>query len=436
MLLKFEKGTAGWNGFAKSVGALISANIVAQLVMLAATPLTTRLYTPADFGAFAVFTGLFSVAFVVSSLRYELAVPLPRSEGNAFGVMLLALLINSVVALALVPVVALWRERASEFFNVPELAHILWILPLSIVGAGSYRAFRMWSVRRRDFGAIARTRVTQSVAMVAAQIMCGFAGLGGLGLAIGHSVGQTSGAYRLAAGTREHFDAMKRTRRARMLSLARRYSRFPKFDVAAATLDAVSVQLPNLLLALLFTPAIAGFYMVGERVLGVPLSLLSQSIGQVLYSHSRNAVEGGQISVLATRVLMFLAALLALPTLLMFLAGEPIFEFVFGDAWREAGMFASWLMVGLFGQVLFSSISLVLMATSAQNINFMIHAVMLVLKGAALLLGYVYGSALTAIVALSLVNLVGYLFACAVIIRHTRGHDAGTSAQLLLGAED
>jgi O-antigen/teichoic acid export membrane protein len=429
VVLKYVKETVGRSAFARSVGALVSASIVGQFVMLAATPLTTRLYTPLDFGAFAVFTGIFSVVLVVSSFRYELAVPLPRGDTNAFGVMLLALLLNGAVAVATIPVVAIWREPISRLLNAPELADILWILPISIIGAGSYRAFRLWAVRRRDFGAIARTRITQSVAMVLVQIGAGFAGLGGLGLAVGHSVGQTSGAYRLAGGTGRYFEAVRRTRWTRMRSLARRYSRFPKYDIAAASIDALSVQLPNLLLAVLFNPAIAGYYMLGERVLAVPLSLLSQSIGQVLYSRSRSAAEGGRISVLAIKVLAGLSALLAVPTLVMFLAGEPLFALVFGEAWREAGLFSSWLMIGLFGQFLFSSISLVLMATSAQNVNLLIHMTMLLLKGAAMFYGFAQGSALAAIIALSLANLVGYLFACAVIIRHTRSHDAGRAGQ-------
>ena len=53
MILKYVKETVGRSAFARSVGALVSASIVGQFVMLAATPLTTRLYTPLDFGAFA-----------------------------------------------------------------------------------------------------------------------------------------------------------------------------------------------------------------------------------------------------------------------------------------------------------------------------------------------------------------------------------------------
>ncbi|WP_170971412.1 MULTISPECIES: lipopolysaccharide biosynthesis protein [Mesorhizobium] len=428
MVLSYAKQTIARSAFAKSVGTLVSASVVAQLVVLAATPLTTRLYGPADFGAFAVFTAIFALVLVVSSFRYELAVPLPRSDANAFGVLSLALCLNCAVALLVAPAVVIWRAPLAQLLNAPELSDILWILPIAIIGAGSYRAFRLWAVRRHEFGTIARTRIVQSIAMVVVQIGAGFAGFGGAGLAAGYAVGQTSGAFRLAAGTGHRFAGTQRSFFARMKYLARRYDRFPKYDVAAALIDTLSVQLPNLLLALLFSPAIAGFYMLGERVLAVPLGLLSQSIGQVLYARSRKAVEVGRISELAMKLLLAMSAFLALPVLIMFLAGEPLFAFAFGEAWREAGLFASWLTIGLFGQFLFSSISLVLMATNAQNINLMLQSMMLVLRGAALLYGFVTGSALGAIIALSLANLVGYLFACVVIIGHTRTHDAKRSA--------
>lgn len=43
-----------------------------QGLMILATPILTRLYTPADFGVLAVYTSLLSVSVVVC-LRYELA---------------------------------------------------------------------------------------------------------------------------------------------------------------------------------------------------------------------------------------------------------------------------------------------------------------------------------------------------------------------------
>lgn len=412
------------NSFIRSAGALVSASVVGQLILLAATPLVTRLYSPLDFGLLALFTGIFGGVLVTSSLRYELAIPLARSDRDAFALLMLALLINGVFAAVTAAAVFFWGETLSRALNSPALVGVLWVLPISLLGAGSYRAFRLWAVRSHDFDAIAGTKITQSAANAVSQISFGLAGLGAPGLAIGHFLGMTAGLYRLARGVDRTFWRGGRAQNLRMRVLAKRYSRFPKYDVPAAFVDAMSVQLPNLLLAVLFNPVVAGYYLLADRILGAPFSLLSQSIGQVLYARSRRAVEDGRLAVLTVKVFIGLAAVMVVPTIVVFLASEPLFTFAFGEAWREAGVFAGWLVVGLFGQFLFSSISLVLMATGAQNINLALHLTMLCARSVALGYSYAAESAIFAVIALSLANFLGYLGAAAVVLWHARNHDA------------
>lgn len=425
MIVEKLSGLVRRNSFVSSVGKLVSAHLLGQALLLAVMPLVTRLYTPADFGVFAVFVAILTLVLVCSSLRYELAIPLPRGEANAFAALLLALWLNVAVAVISALVVLPLGGDVSRLLNAPGLDTVLWLLPLSLLGAGTNRALRYWAIRHHDFGALARTQLTQSAANAAFQVGGGSVGLGGAGLAIGHLLGLTAGAYRLARGLGPRLRGAGRRQRLRMRSVARRYIRFPKFDVAGAFVDTLSVQLPNLLLPLLFNPAVAGAYLLADRVLGMPLSLLSQSIGQVLYARSREAVEQGRMAALASKMSVTLLAAVSVPAAVMFMISEPLIVFVFGEAWREAGSFARWLTVGFIGQFVFSSVSLVLMATNAQSLNLALHLIMLTVRSAALLYGYAEGSALAAIIALAFAHLIGYLGATAVIMRHAYLHDRG-----------
>lgn len=411
------------SGFIRAVGTLVSASVVGQAILVAVLPFVTRLYDPASFGLFAVFSAMLALALVASSLRYELAIPLPRSHAGAFSLLVLALLLNGVTAFLLGLVVLLWGGELATMLNSPGLQAILWLLPFSVLGAGTYRSLRLWAVRHHDFKGLAQTSIAQAVVNAASQIVCGLIGLGGAGLAISHALGQTAGAGRLARGMNARFRSIRAGQIIRIRHMASRHSRFPKFDVAAAFVDTLSVQLPNLLLAALFSPMMAGHYLLAERILGTPLSLLSQSIGQVLYAQSRQAMEEGRMAALTKRVLLGLCALIIVPVGVIAPAGEILFGLIFGEEWRIAGQFASWLVVGLGAQCLFSSVSLVLMATNGQHVNLILHLCMLLAKGAALLYGYLMGSALLAIIAFALVNLVGYLVAIVLVIWRARSFD-------------
>ena len=66
-----------------------------MLTVLAA-PLLTRLYSSEDFGLLSVYTSLLALIGVISSLRYELAIPLPEDDGEAVNVAVLSLIFVGV----------------------------------------------------------------------------------------------------------------------------------------------------------------------------------------------------------------------------------------------------------------------------------------------------------------------------------------------------
>lgn len=406
--------------FIRSVTTLVSAGVAGQLIQLAVTPLVTRLYTPSEFGIFAVFSAVLSILLVVSGLRYELAIPLLRWQGNARALVALVLCLNAMSALVIAVVVLFWGRAIAEWAHVPDLAGILWLLPVTVFLAGTYRTFYFWSVRAKAFKTIARTRVIQSAGNAALQVTGGYLAQGPLGLAIGQAAALSMGT--LSLSRLADLSALKSVQRSllrRMQALARNFSRFPKFDVPAALVDEISVQLPNILLASLFSPVIAGYYMLADRLVMRPLGLISQSIGQVFYSRNREQIDHRSIGSNALRIALTLSAAMVIPVILMFLFAETIFANLLGEKWRVAGNYAAWLTIGMAAQFVYSSISLTLMATSAQNINLYIHGTMLALKTAALLIGYFAGSEWVAIVAVALAGALGYLAAIALVIVHT-----------------
>ena len=77
--------------FARSVATLTLGTAFAQALSVAAMPLLTRLYTPADFGFLAVFMAISGVVATAVTLRYETAVLPAKTEQESATVVLLAL---------------------------------------------------------------------------------------------------------------------------------------------------------------------------------------------------------------------------------------------------------------------------------------------------------------------------------------------------------
>lgn len=400
----------------------------AQIISMAPMPLLTRIYSPSEFGLFATFSGVMASVLVISSLRYELAIPLPLSGISARSLLILALLINIAISVLAFVLILVSRYVISDYLGESALANLLLLLPVVILGGGSYKALNYWAIRGSEFSLIARTRIVQSLSNIGVQIATGFAGWGAYGLVVGQFFGLAAGTVQLARSARlDVRDFSNVALRRRMRGVARQHIRFPKFDVPASLVDVVSLQLPNILLAGLFNASIAGFYLLAERVLSAPMSLVGQTIGQVLYAQSRERARAGTLRRSAVRIVLVLAGLSIVPAIALFMTGETLFVVIFGEAWRQAGTFASWLIVGLCVQFIYSAISITLMATEGQRLNLFIHSGMLAAKVVALISGWLFGDPLVAIMAFSAVNFFGYLLAIFVVIGHIERYSASNN---------
>ena len=425
--LSFVLGRLKTSRFFRAIVTLTSANAFGQLIMLAAMPFLTRLYTPDAFGVLAVFASVMGVVLVVSSLRYELAIPLPASDRNSTQIVLMALIINLMAVLVVSVFVVFFRHDVARWTQTPLMASYLWLLPLAILSGGTYKVLNYWAIRHRDYRKIAITKLTQSVSNVSAQILGGLLGLGALGLILGQIVGQSVGISRLAKGIRFKglFTASsgKRTR-----VLMSRYSKFAKYDTPAAAVNAASSQLPNIAMALIFGPGAAGLYFLADRILAVPLSMVSQAAGQVLFGQAREDMRLGTLTRRMAGLALGLTVIVACVAVLVFFLSEPVFVFIFGEEWREAGVIASWLIIGLAVQFIFNPLSVVLMATEGQLANLLIHSFILTAKLLAFYLASISGSQLDAVHNLVWSLVAGYGFGLIVVFLRAHFYSGSLNA--------
>ncbi len=171
--------------FARSVLTLASGTAIAQLLLALAMPVLARLYTPADYGALAVYASTLTVLLVVASLRYEVAIPLPEDEAVAGSLLVLALILVGAMTAVVSLVVWLGGDAFVAAVKVPVLRPYRWLIPVGFLGAGTYQALSYWAIRRGAFSRVARTKLSQGIGQVVTQIALGLARAGAPGLLIG-----------------------------------------------------------------------------------------------------------------------------------------------------------------------------------------------------------------------------------------------------------
>ncbi len=394
--------------FLRNVLTISAGTVAGQLLLILATPILTRLYLPVDFGVFAVFNSLLSITVVASSFRYEIAIPLPKLDKHASYIVILSLVINLGISLISILIVYRWTDKIAFYTQTPLLKDYLWLLPLGIFFFGSYRIFNFWAVRNRDYKNISRTKIVQSVSSIIIQMTAGLLHFGAAGLIVGRLIGQSAGTLTLARGFKIHYVVGKKRVPCKIGVVAKIYKNFLKYDVAASVIDTLNVQLPQVILAIFFGPAAAGYYMLVDRVLAMPSSLIGQAVGQVFYGNWQKTVESGLIFEKTVKIIKYLIAIVIFPAIAIFIMGNSIFPLCFGLKWIEAGVFASWMIFGAVAQFVYSPISMALMATNGQKLNLVINIFLLAIKVAGGVLGFLLNSSLLTVQLFSFANAAVY----------------------------
>ncbi len=386
------------NAFARNASVLVGGTLVAQVLMVLAAPLLTRLYSPDDFGLLAVYTSMLAITLLLSSLRYNIAIPLPEEDAEATNLVALSLILVGINSFLIAVLVLLLSDPIAEALGLPVLVNYLWLLPLGILLGGAYNVFTQWSVRTKRFGVIASTRVRQ--ALVALAIQLSTFKLGGLGLLLGQVAGHGVGATRLA---RPEF---RKVSWAGIRKVAIRYQRFPIYSTPAGLSRVAGVELPSLVLAAAFSPAAAGLYALTNRVLGVPAAVLGGAVSQVFVSNAAEAYRNGSLGPLV-RNLHAKMAQIGLPFMfLLMMLGPELFGIVFGEAWRQAGEFACWMAPWLYLVFVSSPITTITAVMERQKQGLVFHLALLAFRIIALYVGIWTGDLMITIMILAAVNAI------------------------------
>ena len=410
--------------FGRSVLTVMSGTVIAQAVPVLASPVLTRLYTPADFGVFALFLATAAVFGTLATGRYELAVMLPEDNATALSVVRLCLLVTLAVTGLSLGAATLFGSLIGSWFENDGLRLWALLVPVSVLLTGVQQTFNHWSNRGKRFRRVARSRVAQSFTAAMTIIAIGSFQGGPAGLIVGYLSGQTVAvvwivvtAYR--GEIRQLLDAPRVGAR----RIASRYRDFPRFMGPAALLGVVSSQLPVLLLTSFFGATVAGFVSLSQRVIRLPISVVAQSIGEVFRQRaSEDYVRRGECRGVFLGTLKNLGLIATLPFGTLAVAAPWLFAFVFGEEWRTAGEYAQIFAAMYFLQFIVSPLSFLFMVAERQKASLVLQAFLVTACTAALVAGYrIFGSATAAIALLTAAYVIKYCAELALSYRFSKG---------------
>lgn len=368
---------------------------IGRIIGIAAIPVLTRLYTPEDFGALAVFTALVAILAPLVTLRYALALPLPRHDGVAMNI--LALSTGLMLGLTGLFALALWLCGAPllALVSMEALAPWWWLIALGVLGTATYELLTMWATRKRAYKMIAQTNVTQSVAGAVVKIILGLASVQPMGLLVGQIVAQTGGVGRLLSGfwaeirANWHHISLRRIRVA-----AWRHRGFSIWRVPSQFLMVFSQQLPILLIAAYYNANDVGYIAIVFMVLNVTVNIIGASLSRSIYGEIAHDRPGRQTVSILKRT-SWITFVICLPISCLLALGGPHFaSAALGAEWVAVGELLRYLSIYLPFALIAVSLSTVFNILGMQEVYFFSNLFRIILIATAMFISINAGASL------------------------------------------
>jgi O-antigen/teichoic acid export membrane protein len=404
----------GLRDWAPSTAALAARSITAQVIVLLAGIGAARLYTPVQFGAAASFVAGVGLVGVVSALRYDLAIAVATDEGDAERLLVLSVVMVATTAVVVGTFAIVAGPWLLPAFGVrAAVSDLRFIAPAGIAALGFVGVAVRWATRRRRYALIGRTRIRQAVSQGVAQLGLGVAGLGVWGLALAGLAGSCAGGVRLATEPLAVIRAYDlRGQRGAIWRTARRYRQFPTFSLFATLCHGLATAGVPIVVAALYGLRMAGYLVLAQRVVTIPLRLLGEAISGTYLGDSSllRRIAPGAVRSRLRQTTAMLAILALVPLAILVVAGPELFSFVFGRRWHVAGELARPLCVLAAAQLVVWPILQTFAVLARLKFQAGLAIAQLALTLGPLLAAHAAGASLTvAVSALSLGGVLAYL---------------------------
>ncbi len=349
---------ASWlkGSFAHGVLAIGGGTALAQLAAVLVSPIISRLYTPGQLGVWGLFVSFVGLASVVTTLRYEVAIVAARTEEDAIELTYSSLLLVLIISL-LGALVFEWlrREDALGYGVFSPLA--TFVTFLALLSTGSALVLRYFALRREAFALVGRFTVIQGWSKVFLQLT--LAPFGQMGLILGETLGRFVGLRWLLQGI-----SYRRLRPNTRLML--RYWTYPGIQLPSGFLNTLALIAPIPVFAYLYGVAVGGALALALRVVGIPVGLIGNAVGDVFYGRASSVLrrEPEKLPSLFVATFLRLGLVgLALGVMMWFIAPR-LTPWVFGPEWNVAGQMLGVMAPWMAFQLSVSPVSRVVFLSS------------------------------------------------------------------------
>jgi O-antigen/teichoic acid export membrane protein len=420
MIDKLRTALAG-SSFVRNVVTLMTGTLLAQIITIIVAPILTRIYSPADYGALALYSSIISILAVISCGRYEIAIVIPDKEEEACSLFVLSLILGAIIGLVLFVVMLVCRRWIPIWFPSQISNNIwIWLIPINVILMSLFQTLTYWNIRSKEYRRLAKRQVNQSISTATSQIFLAIFKLGERGLIFGNFIGQFIATSVLfwQTGKKNWADIRKEANKKSIYCVMHKFRKFPLYDSWPSLLDSLTLAMPILFFTYFYGTSESGQLALTLKILAIPSALIGASVSQVYFQKLAAAKnEGLKLSAIVEPTFIGLLGIgISFCLAVVFLA-PPLFPIIFGSNWVVSGKFAKILAPALALRFIVSPLSSAFAVLNRLELIAIWKVIAATCTAAALLISTYFNNPNTSVLFLMINDLLIYSLYLALIFK-------------------
>ncbi len=331
--------------FTKNTIVLIFGTVIAQAIPLILHPFLRNIYSVEDFGAMAVFLSIFSMVTIVSALRYEATIVLPKNDIESANILSLTFVINLVFNSVILVLILFFKVELVGLIGLPvKFSNFLFLIPITSFLFSFYQSINYWLIKQKAFKASSTNKIIRRTFEGGIQLVLGLLKIPG-GLFIGDFVGNFSNVISGIVQIKKSGFSLDYVSKKKMRFVFKKYIDYPKYNVIPTLLSSAASLLPFLFINKIYSTEVVGYLDLSRMVLSIPLIFISATIGQVLFQqmserrHTQSSIKKDVLN-----VFLMLLGILIVEAIGLFFFGDLLFGLLFGDNYILSSLYSKILI--------------------------------------------------------------------------------------------
>lgn len=397
--------------FVRNVLAVATGVAAAQAISLAFMPFLTRLYGPEAFGALAAFTAIINISTPLATLGYANAIVMPKTDEEANAVARLSLVSAALVSPIVLISVYVFQLQLAKLTGLEHQPNLLYLIPISLLLVALLSVANQVAIREGLFKAKSSSYVASTFIMNLGKLGAGYISATGITLIIFLIISKLinyiilmARVPKVGAFNFRHWFGLNGIQKAALDN-----KDFAIYRLPQSILNAAAVGLPVILLTNYYGSSAAGYYSLTTLILGAPVLLLGQSVGEVFYPKITNAIrqQASNSLQLVIKATLALGGVAIIPFGTVMLFGPDLFAFAFGEQWKTAGEYAQWIAPWLACVLATRGILAAFPILNLQSYLLVQEVFSIILRSLALIVGLKYYQ--SDLIAIALFSVVGIM---------------------------